>query len=1166
MKANFLPMALTALLSLSSRLPAAPATELPHEWFVPHETRNGFSLVESESGQVRHFTVAANGSVTVSAPVRTDLANLSGLASGYRAGTTEYLVLSSKTSNGLRLLPVTGSSPLSIQSSDRGPKSAVPLHPPATTSSLLVHATYADNGHSVEMINTPHATPTFGAHFGNLLGLSQLQGLRHPDTNARWAVATYASIPPQLIEFIPLSTTNLTSNSLGNVRPDSKLTTEVRGTDGRTCTLAYLPGSPTVEIFTHKFGPFLDGKATSPALPFAVGSIAALPAGIPNAPDGVIITSHDGRQAAYAGVVNGSSFTIRQTFTTNASRPYAGVLPVPGRGLIQLLGDAHSRRSIEWTYLNHSGTQFATVQSGALADWLPPSGEFATLFWFDKRPLVNSDAQIVALQPRPDWTNGAGAPGTTLSVETYLSPSAGLTNPTNITPATPAGANYVLANQFLPNASVSALADNTALLAPSFRVSPESGSYGEAVTVDVLYDETTLEIYYREDVPAASWQLFGDALTIGYPSDWAFFAKEKASGREGPITTRRYTFTTAPDDLDSDGDGVPDYVEQEFGLDPAGGADSDLDFQSDLEEILAGTDPNDPDSNVAAGSRTPPHLGEGFYLYAQAFNQTTGAASPFNDNGTATTEDDYPGVLLKAHDMRGLALANANVRAITEAPLSGQNGAKLPVTSPLAEREWLILSTPIYFDLGTGSNRPRNGRETYRVLNRPVFPSLAEGNAFVASGDNRAADAAGWVAGMQTAAANYQPISALTRLDPLDNAVAILAEQALFTALQGLPEAATLGVPADIADFTLFGSRPYDSGKTPLDEGMIRALLTAGCDFRDLLTLLDSGVRGSTPIKNLANQIYARHAAVSASNPSMALPLDALRSVLRTGAITDPGASVAIFDEEGNVVGNSTRPNPYNTIGSSLRSNARSAMNTLLGNVPGTKRPVDTWTVVIEPSTTPGHRYHYRRSNGGNLALFVDSFGDRFLLEQGLGLNLGAQFTVTGYLDVDPVAGFDTMEILSIDFVVVPTASDRDSNGNLLDDEWELFFFGELGAHGPYDEHPVTGINYLQYHLSGVDPRSNEVPDLIPDLLPSDIELVWKEAFNAYDIEFTFPDAYLSSFTFEVHSSTDLTGFSGPVNVGGVTSLGGNRHALRISVPQSGLPRNFFQIQVSLAD
>lgn len=1174
-----LPFSLLAgtFLAAAGSLLGAPATELPQEWFVPLESTTGFALVDSGTGQVRFQTVSSGNVLAQLGPVETHLPTVSGLSSGYFSSGVENIIISSESANGISFAPRNGTPPIAVQGSEAGPVTTVPIALSGDPSGVLIHSRYAGSGHGLEYIATPTATPVLGERLDGLADFAMVQPLREPGTTIRRAVGLYSLGPtPTLYNLFRFGSNSINGTAIGNMASGSRLATEVLGSDGRTCTLGYVPGTSTVQIATHPFSGFAQGIVTAPALSFPIGSISQVSAGIPNAPDGVLITSQSGSTAVYARVLTGSSLSIQATFTPTAGQVLNGLVPVPGRGFIALQGSASNRETTGWRLFRNSGSGWAQVNSGALSPWLAPATDFATLFWFNSTPLVDPMARLLKLETRPDWTNGAGSLPTSLTAETFISSAAGLDNPSAFSPTAPAGANYVMANQYLPSVSISALADNRALLSPSVALSPASGTYTDAVTVSALYDDGALSLYYREaDDP--DWNLYQDPLTIGYPTELLFYARENVSGKAGPILSRSYNFSVPLNEIDSDGDSIPDYVEEHYGLDPAAGADSDLDFHSDLEEILAGTDPRDPTDRVPPGTRNPPYLGEGFYLYAQAFNQTTGSASPFNNAGTpADPTDDFPGERIESHDLRAKSLASGNVQTLTTGGLSGQNAARLDITHPVAEREWIILSSPLFFNLGTALNGPRNGRETYRVLQRPTFPEVAV--VTTPSGNNRSADVVAWVAAATSAHGSFSPVAAVTRIDPEDNAIAVMAEQAIHSSLLGLAsellpgEYAALGIPADVADFTLFAARSFDSGKVPLSEEMITALFATGCDFSAMLSLLDTGGRASADILNLSNQIYGRHAAVSASRPNMALPLDALRSVLRTGTITDPGAVVALtyHPMDDTVLTSTTRPNPYNTISPTLISNARAAMLSLLSGIAATKRPVETWTVEIEAATTLGHSYDYRRSDSGNnLAWFVDSFGERFILEQGLGLNLGASFTVRGYTDVDPVAGFDTMEIISIEMVVNPIATDSDTNANLLDDEWERFFFGNLGIHSPFDLHPTSGHSYLQYHVSGADPRAGDLTDPVVNLTPLNPSITWLPTQSAYEISWEFPDAYIGAFDFTLNASTDLGDsdpFAGPVEVTPVYMLSMGHYAMRVSGPESSLSKNFFQVEMSLAE
>lgn len=1187
-------LSLLLLLLAESSLHAAPSVQLPEEWLSPLESQPGFALTDSETGQVRIMTFTNANVLQELGPIESHLPNVTGLTSGYFEGGPEHLILSSVDQNQLRYLPVDGStSPSSRSTFSAGPQATVPLFEAGDTPFTLSHTLYGKDGENLELNKEPLAAgvgPATSDLALSVAGYNSLQPFRVPGTGERRGLLINKSAGPAALEEVRnVGGGGIATSTKDPVAASARLATEVYGDDGRLCSISWVPGDAKCEIFTHGFLGFSEGITTAPSLGFSLGTIITVGNGaIPNASDGVLITSQDGTVAVWATVSSGSSFSIKETFFASAGTAYAGLIPVPGRGFLTLLGTPGDRSTSDWALYRDSGSGFNQVASGSLSPWIDTTNRFATLFWFDDQALIQPSAQLLRVETVPDWTTGTGFTPQAITTELRdLNPNdgdgdQGLNNPSAASPVAPTGATFVMSNQYQANASVSVLEDSVTATSIPITVSPASGTYAESVLVNVLADDTILDIRYREDVPGSNWQSYESPLTIGYPSDWLFYARDRAKGVNGPIIRRSYDFSNDPTTLDSDGDGVPDFVERYYGLDPADGADSDGDFQSDLEELIGtggiSTDPNDSGDYLAEADRNPPYLGEGFWLYAQAFDTSGNEANAYDDGGTPVTdpddanlaaterEDDTPGEKIRAYNMLSELMATGGVAEITSGGLTGLNGARLDLSNPLPLSEWVILSSPINYDLGP-SGAIRGGRETLRVSARPDFelPNIA---AF-ASGTDREADALGWVSAARIAYFLWEPLLDLTRLDPIDNAIAVMAEQALYeglTSLSGVQQL-LLGVPGDASEFTLFGGRDYDSGKEPLSDDMKRALVADGCDFPTILEYLDTQARASSPISDLAEAIYDRHVAISESTPNMALPLDALRYVLRDGAITDPGEVVALtYDTDGTVLTSTVRANPYNNIPASLVDAARDEMTTYLANVPSLKRPVETWTITIEPATTPLHNYDYRRSATGNLAYFVNSFGDRVPLEQGLGLNIGTVFSVTGYTDVTAVGSFDTMEALSLNLVFTPVATDTDANANLLDDDWEKFFFGDLDVVGPFDPHPITGHSYFQYHLSGADPRAGDLTDPVITASPTDVTIVWLPAFNAYDIEFTFPDEFVSVVDFELHSSTTLMSFGGPVQVGGVTSLGSDRHALRVSSPDSNLAKNFFRIEMSLAN
>ena len=141
-------------------------------------------------------------------------------------------------------------------------------------------------------------------------------------------------------------------------------------------------------------------------------------------------------------------------------------------------------------------------------------------------------------------------------------------------------------------------------------------------------------------------------------------------------------------------------------------------------------------------------------------------------------------------------------------------------------------------------------------------------------------------------------------------------------------------------------------------------------------------------------------------------------------------------------------------------------------------------------------------------------------------------------------------------------AGDSDTNSNLLDDDWERFFFGDLGVVGPYDSHPVNGYTYLQLFLLGADPRLDTVPsEPMLNVLPYP-EVSMGMSANLC-LQFDFPDHYFDEFEWEVWSSPDMQNFSlvAPTTI---SDLGGGSYKFDLGPAAPFAPRSFFKIVYSL--
>jgi hypothetical protein len=1138
---------------------AAPSVQMPNEWAAPLDGGKAMILVQTETGQARVLRFSNAFAGIDSDPIQTNLPAVTGLNTGLNDAGNEHAIISSTTANSIRLLNTDTSSLATVQPVTPGPVTAVPLRQlvgdPAAIHTL---SRYGDTAETLQKYTDLfNGSPSPQGTAINIFPVNDLQPTLDPTaTTQRLGLASIlVSGSHNLYEVRAIPGNIQYTYLIGGGSQGKKIASLCLGNDARLCAIRYQPGATSVNVVTLPYNGFPTGHLNSNLLPFPIGSITAVAQGVANAPHGVLITSQDGNTAIYAHISGGQNLITQATFTPQGANKLNGIIPVPGRGFVLLEGPALSRESTSWRGFSNSGLGWTQANSGTLGAWLPPQQNFATMFWFNGTPLVDPAAEMIKLETRADWTRKTTSVPIPPQIELsdLLAPGQGLTPSSLVAPTAPPGATHLITSQHESGVSISALDTDIAIQSPSLSISPPSGDYDASLTVTALYDSGANEVFYREDLPGSPWRSF-ENITIGYPSTWLFYAKNLNTDVAGPIISRTFTFSSInPNSLDADRDRVPDYVERSLGLDPGSGADHDGDFQSDLEEILAGTLANDHLSNTPPSSpRTPPFLGEGFELIAQAFNATGQGASPYNEFLASTTEDDFPGETLRAFDMHGNLVAEENVIELTTPPaLAGQDGAFMAIGSPISERAWITLASPTSFGVLDALNPARTGREVLKVMQRPTNPVASV--VTVPGGVDRDADAAAWIAAAQLAHGSHVTISAITELHPVDNAVSALAEQALFNSLQSLDAGvqAQLGVPATIDLFTLFPERRGETSRVGFSKEMFQALIDSGCDYPAMLMLLQGAAADATVLA-VANSIASLHASNSSSNPLMALPLDAFRSIIQTGGIVDPAQ------------GDPARPDPYLSLLPADIASVKVTFDNLLSQVAGTKRPTATWSLVIGPSSTPLHQYDYILQGTSDKIWLVDHFGDRQLLEQGLGLAQGSVFQVTGFTDVTVPAGFTGMEFIRIESVVTPLASDSDTNGNLLDDGWENVFFGDLGVIGPFDPHPVTGHSYLQYHLSGADPRSGLLATPILNLMPTNIFLEWVPAASAYDMHFMFPAEFQNRFDFTLQSSSTLASFAGPANVGSLVEVSPGNYRFRIKMAESNLDTNFFRIEISL--
>jgi hypothetical protein len=1107
-----------------------PTTRLPAEWLVPASSPSkNFALVDAATGTVRLAVTAADGSVNWSQAIPTGIANVSDVTAAINGSLGEILALTSPDANRVGLLNIATASPYLYflpQLSGVGPSGLASL---GTTPNRELIAASIFNGTTqgkLEVRNQISTTGTLLAETPQNKRFRRLQPLTAPGSAT--AIALYTASSGSNTEFglVSRSGTTLTVTVKGTLTNSVEFATDVRSPHHPTkiFSAGYRSGADTVQLI--EFSAPLTTASTilsnSVSLPFPVSTlIPILGGGAGPMTDGFIALASNGSEARWFRInatANGlTDAGPAHAFTPAPGQSLAGIVPVPGIGIVKLQSATNGAPSSSFVSTQWNGSAWATAASGTLPPIPSPLTAAATLLFYSKNPATDEAARLLGIQSAGSWTRRSSSPDpvpASVLTESFNNSLSGLTL-FGSQPITPAfGTNHVITNQVEPAVSISALGSFDALSSPDLGIEPPSGPQEMPFQVIARFDAQRQELLYQRDQGA--WTLWTGPLPVAWNTTFRFTLRAITSGNLGPIVTRSYTLPlTSIATTDSDHDGVPDYVELFKGLNPFGGPDSDGDGTSDLDEILHNTNPANPASFPATTFNIAPSGGMSLVAIAR---DHTGAE-------VANLE------MLQARAIDGRLLAGALVNPFAPTlPDGGNRGAILKSSAAPPFDELIAVSSPTYFNIITNL---RTGRETIRFV--PSTPPPAFTPAFTPSGSSLAADAAGWISAATAAAGAHPSASARTALVPADSAVAVLLEHLVHNALV-LARPPAEPAPALDAFSFLPGRDPARASLTPADRARLQA---AGFDFRRALNLATAA---KASMQVAADNFYARHVLSAETTPGMPMPIDALRTVLR---------------------GDAAPANYAGAVTTAILNSARAAYDTALASLATAYRPRATWEIEI-PASSPGPGVYLRMPGATPVALLTAA-GDRFLLEQGLGLLPGTRFHVTGFTDTPAAGTYPTLEITAASITFEPAASDHDSDGNLLDDEWELFFFGSIGQN-PFSTPGLTGHTLLEYFLSGLDPRGATSPSVPPMNLAPQNAGVFTAANGDFIIDFNFPDAYQSQFNFTLEKSTSIDAGTF-IPVPSATIVPHAPHTLRATVPASAAPagNHFFRVRLALA-
>lgn len=868
--------------------------------------------------------------------------------------------------------------------------------------------------------------------------------------------------------------------------------------------------------------------------PADAGRLALLPDPSGNR---LLFIAADGSQAIVYQFNEDPNPEVLEVITQEGGLPFTGILPL-GDGHFVMLSGVNGVSTQFQTWLQN-GDGYEAGPSGSLPS-LDSNANRATILEFRSEPLVVEQAGMTRSIAVGDWSNTAMLAGAPLqlssTIEAFAGASGGLDNPMlkSIGPAHP-DSTFALPNQYRSDISFFQLFAARGDEVVDVSVVPGGGSFAQAVQVTLSAVPDTVVIGYRLG-EQDNWAAFpGTPINIFTNTTLQFFAINGAN-EKSPIRSETYTFTSGPDDLDSDGDGVPDYVELAEGLDPANsGNDGDGDGFFDRDELITGTDPLDPGSFPGVGHERLEDL---------------------NLIDLHVTPEPYDG----AQAVRTTSLVGSNVRAFdTSGSLLSAgttfNMGMAGVPDPVAQLQpgvqpelpWFTAITDPHFELVTVDPDRNRGRELLRVIPMPENDALpAVAHAFDPAA-SLSVNANAWIGEVQGLYAARDRLTLNRTLREDDTLIGLLLEHQLARIfLERGGDWAT--------NLTLFPQRLADAGRrapTLLElRGLERRVSPALPGYR-LVTLLEhfeSSVKSGAganldQLRLLTREVYRISSALHNDDPgTYASPITVIREFLGSGILDVNYAA-------------QTTLSPADLVA------AFTSVNDLFDGAP--TRPYQTVQLVVRPDSFSGECTLMDTLNGLATWSLFHANGEAYGALETFDLLPGAEVQVSGYTDAGlGGCGFSGIEIDTIRLQLVPAASTYDLNGNLLIDSWEQVFFG--GTVNPFDDDDGDLFTNVQEMFEGSDPNDAlgqpgvPVAALAPPVLQIEIQ-----PNNGVRLTWMWPLAYANQIQVQMLSKPTL---SDPFDTTPLTPIHIGGDEFEVVVADPGTAAYFFQFALKLND